>query len=171
MDPDIRSWFERFGFPKDPVPPGLTMTFVRREGTLFARLHSPDGDEIERPLRPLADLFAADAPEPVLEVDPDRYLSLLQSIEIAIVEFDSEHPGATDGKVLRVLDGLIERLEEEALGPMRTRIQDRLRLELSLRDWTRAEVLACLNKVRKSVKLHRSSGGERGYLDFIRGYV
>ncbi len=171
MDPDIRSWFERFGFPRDPGPAGLTMAFVRKEGTLFARLHSPDGEEIERPLRPLDDLFATEGPEPVLEVDSDRHLPLLQSIEVAIVDVATEHRDTTDAKVLRLLDGLIERLEEEAPGSMRTRIQDRLRLELSLRNWSRSEVLACLRKVRKSVKVHRSGGGERGYLDFISGFA
>jgi hypothetical protein len=131
---------------RGPQPLELAATFLRREGQLYVRLTGPKGRAIEHRLKALQDLYSSERPTAEVLWSDEVYLPLLSSIEGAIASFYREHPELTDGQVLLVLEGLIRRLEPEEADPLRTRIQDHLRLQLSLADWSQQEVLRCLNE-------------------------
>ena len=71
------------------------------------------------------------------------------------------------------LQGLIKFLafDEEPEMPLRKEIHRWLRVCLSLTSYTRQEVLAALECILKSVKLHRSVDGPTGYLEFIDEFM
>jgi hypothetical protein len=170
MDPELNASIDRLAA-RSEGGDEPTVSLRREGGVLRVLLRAPGGEEIDRPLKPLADLYAEKEGTPAREIDPEEYLTLLRCIEGAISAFYDEHPDTTDARAIRVLEGLIDRLEPEEPGPMRLSIQDHLRLELSLNDWSRFEVLACLRKIRKSVKLHRAGEASQVYLEFISRFT
>jgi len=128
----------------------------------------------------------------------DRYIDVLQNIESAIVDTYRQHPEMNDQNVKNVLDVLIRSYEVEArsyslpapkfssptkelyenvramcnwrLGkaPLIKESGQPLQLEMSPK--TVAEIIACLKRIRLSVKTHKS-GGRRGYLHFVSQFV
>jgi hypothetical protein len=56
---------------------------------------------------------------------------------------------------------------EAAQDELATAVQLKLRLVLSLNDYSRQDVRQALRKVKQSANRHNRDGGRRGYLDFI----
>ena len=128
----------------------------------------------------------------------DRYMDVLQNIESAIVGTYRQHPELSDRNVKDVLDVLIRSYQIEARGHslpaprfssptkelyenVRSMCNWRLGkesltdesgqpLELEISPQTTAEIIACLKRIRLSLKIHKS-GGRRGYLDFASQFV
>ncbi len=127
----------------------------------------------------------------------DRYLDVLQNIEFAIVSTYREHPELADSNVERVLELLIRVYGAEAnqrpappmhLAELDAQLADRIR---AMCDWrlgrgeglsteagpvqpepkTADEMIACLKRIRLSVKRWTKQGGRQGYLNFINEYV
>ncbi len=128
----------------------------------------------------------------------DRYMDVLQNIESAIVGTYRQHPELSDRNVKDVLDILTRSYEVEARGHslpapkfssptkelyenVRSMCDWRLGkgalidesgqpLEREMSPKTINEILACLKRIRLSLKTHKS-GGRHGYLDFVRQFV
>jgi hypothetical protein len=130
----------------------------------------------------------------------EQYEDVLQNIEFAIVSTYHERPeDISDWSVESALDELIRTYAAEFSGrTMRSArlseaeqmIYDRIR---GMCEWrlgreqlqaegapailqefepkTLDEIVACLKRVRTSVKRWHKSGGRRGYLDFVGRYV
>lgn len=128
----------------------------------------------------------------------DRYMDVLQNIESAIVGTYRQHPELSDRNVKDVLDVLIRSYQIEARGhslpalrfsSATKELYENVRsicnwrlgkesltdeggqpLELEISPQTIAGIIACLKRIRLSLKTHKS-GGRRGYLDFVSQFV
>ena len=128
----------------------------------------------------------------------NRYTDVLQNIESAIVSTYRQHPEMSDRNVKDVLDALIRHYQVEARGhslpaPRFTSPTGELYENVqSTCDWrlgekeltgeggqtlvvgvspkTHDEIIACLKRIRLSIKTHKS-GGRHGYLDFVSQFV
>jgi hypothetical protein len=129
----------------------------------------------------------------------DRYLDVLQNIEFAIVSVYNEHPDLVDSNVDRALEALIRVYNAEAnqrtppalkLSEIDQTLFDRIR---DMCEWrlgrgeavqvetdtgefkptpkTVEEIVACLKRIRLSVKRWTTQGGRQGYLRFVSQYV
>jgi hypothetical protein len=130
----------------------------------------------------------------------EQYQDVLQNIEFAIVSTYRERPDEiSDWSVEAALDALIRAYGAEHTGrtlrPARLSeaeqmIYDRVRgmcawrlgreqllaeqapaILQEIQTKTLDEIVACLKRVRTSVKRWHKSGGRRGYLDFVGRYV
>lgn len=126
-----------------------------------------------------------------------KYESVLQNIEAAIIKVYRQHPDLTDARVDAALEGLV-RLYTTA---MKGRSAPKLKLseveqeiceEVKIRcDWwlgrrtlrldgedvpgpqpplTHEETVACLRRIRSSIKLWTTEFGKTGYLRFVSQY-
>ncbi|MHB1347347.1 MAG: hypothetical protein ACYCXK_07645 [Candidatus Humimicrobiaceae bacterium] len=111
------------------------------------------------------------APEQSLSLDidwdDDYYISLLNTIEGTIRHIDDSNTGLTDTKVIFSLEELVSRPELKSNDIIIKEINQQLRFQLSISDYTRSEVRRALRKVLKSANRHNRTSGIRGYLDFI----
>ncbi|MCY2950537.1 MAG: hypothetical protein NTU53_00985 [Planctomycetota bacterium] len=115
-------------------------------------------------LKPLAELFGPDRAPPGEGWDDDeRILVLLLQIEESIKQFFcDEDPALTDSHTALVLSNLAMKPgRDPGDDPLCRLVQARLRLMLSLNDYSRQEVRWALNKIERSVQLHRSLDGPR----------
>lgn len=129
----------------------------------------------------------------------EQYFDVLQNIETAIVSVYEIDGRLLDLDVLDALDVLIGNytLEEQGVGTRTSRLSGRAqrvhdmarricewrlgrqplntanlptgrgtRGELSL-----AELVLCLKRIRKSVRLWNGQGGRQGYLDYVRQFL
>jgi hypothetical protein len=103
--------------------------------------------------------------------DDDYYISLLNTIEGTIRNIDDSCTGLTDAKVIFSLEELVFKPELKSDDVLIKGINQRLRFQLSISDYTRSEVKGALRKVLKSAKRHNRTGGIRGYLDFIMQFI
>lgn len=127
----------------------------------------------------------------------EQYQDVLQNIEFAIVTVYHQQPELLDYDVETVLAALIRTYQAEqsqrqvappVLNPLRQGLYDAVQgmCELRLGRETLAheggpdfalptvsleEIIACLKRIRKSVKTWSKRGGRRGYLSFVEQYV
>lgn len=134
----------------------------------------------------------------MMEPFEDRYLDVLQNIESAIVNVCRQYPELSDQNVKNVLDALIRSYEVEARGyslptpkfsPTTKALYENVGLicnwrlgkelltdgesrplELEDSPKTIKEIIACLKRIRLSIKMHKS-GGQRGYLNFVSQFI
>ena len=128
-----------------------------------------------------------------------QYFDVLQNIEAAILTAYENNPRLLDVDVLEALDALIRSyaLEERGISPRMSALsgpsqrvldvtrrvcQWRLgRQPLHATDPTAAplttgelsvgELVLCLKRIRKSVRLWNQQGGRQGYLDYVRQFL
>ena len=128
----------------------------------------------------------------------ERHLDVLQNIEFAIVSVYHEHPDLADSNVDRVLEGLIRiytavlnqrpdpilsfsELDQTLLSQIRGMCEWRLghdepqthaeKKMIASEPKTPDEIVACLKRIRKSVKRWTKQGGQQGYLRFVSRYI
>ena len=129
----------------------------------------------------------------------DEFLDVLQNLEIAILQVYHEHPELIDSEVSRTLQALSDVYVAETLGrsprdfklsPLEnrllSRIQDMAEWRLGRRSSpegnelhvaaapppiTTEDLLACMDRILKSVRKWNKHYGVRGYLDFIKDHV
>jgi hypothetical protein len=128
----------------------------------------------------------------------EQYFDVLQNIETAIVSVYEIDATLLDFDVLEAVDVLIRNyaLEEESGGTRTSRlsspaqrVHDAVRLICEWRlgsrpldtanpadrwasgELSRAELLLCLKRLRKSVRLWNKQGGRQGYLDYVRQFL
>lgn len=96
--------------------------------------------------------------------------SLCMAIEYAIAYYDhSNDHGLRDDVTIRMLEKLSMKPEMPLTG-VGALVQAYLRLELSLEDYSRADVRQAVRKIQRSAQRH-SKDGPRGYLDFIHHFM
>ena len=128
----------------------------------------------------------------------EQYLDVLQNIETAIVTAYEEDPRLLDLDVMDALDVLIRNyaLEEQGVGTRTSRLSgpaqrvhdlarricewrlgrqplntaDPLADRWASGDLSLAELVLCLKRIRKSVRLWNEQGGRQGYLDYVRQF-
>jgi len=128
------------------------------------------------------------------EAFEDRYLDVLQNIEFAIVSVYNENPDLADANVDRALEGLIRQYNAEVNNRSRPKVtlaeadqpvfervhemcewrlgrSEGPHAEMDLEPLSLEEVVACLKRIRLSVKRWTTQGGRQGYLRFINQYV
>jgi len=124
--------------------------------------------ELTYQLKELPELYAPEQSFSLdIHWDDDYYISLLNTIEGTISYIDDSNTGLTDAKVIYSLEELVFRPAIKSNDIIIKEINERLRFQLSISDYTRSEVRGALRKVLKSAKRHNRTGGIRGYLDFI----
>ncbi len=129
----------------------------------------------------------------------ERYQDVLQNIEFAIISVYREHPEMTNDHVLSAVNALIRTYNAELKGrepspstldPLRQSVYERMmgmcewrlgRRSLSIsvdgspappkKPLSMEEILACLKRIRKSIKFWQRRSGRRGYLDFVSQFV
>ncbi|MGH9424483.1 MAG: hypothetical protein ACRD3J_31210 [Thermoanaerobaculia bacterium] len=129
----------------------------------------------------------------------DRFFDFLQNIEFAILGVYDDDKTLLDLDVIDALDALVRRYaaEEQNRTPPGLRLSDRARrVYLAVErvcDWrlgrtplnegeieppvpaevsyTIADILLCLKRIRKSVKLWNEQGGRQGYLDYVSEFI
>lgn len=126
----------------------------------------------------------------------DDYLDVLQNIEFAIVQVYHSNQTLMDYEVEKALNNLIQtykrpnrepklhsnRLADEVYGAVKAMCDwrlgsdllvstDGLALPTDIDPLTVDEIVACLKRIRKSVRTWNKRGGRQGYLKFIEQYV
>ena len=128
----------------------------------------------------------------------ERYMDVLQNLEFAIVSVYHEYPELADSNVDRVLEGLIRiytavlnqrpgpvlsfsELDQTLLSQIRGMCEWRLGHDgpqtqagekmIVSEPKTPDEIVACLKRIRKSVKRWTKQGGQQGYLRFVSRYI
>jgi hypothetical protein len=126
------------------------------------------GKKTRYTLKPLAELYGPGRVVSSIDPKDDHYMPLLLRIEEDIITHDGAALDLSDGLVSLALDRMAS---NPAAAPgsdaLCRRLQLGLRLVLSLNDYSKQEVKLAIRKIAKSVELHTSLGGIRGYLDFI----
>jgi hypothetical protein len=126
----------------------------------------------------------------------EKYMSVLQNIEAAIVSVYNNHPDLTDWSVSSILEKLERAYKNETSGrtapPNRfTELEQELfdmvklicdwRLGREVDDSTLPanvvkpldpeEIIACLKRLQRSVKLWTKQGGRQGYLNYVSSFI
>ncbi len=129
----------------------------------------------------------------------DDYLDVLQNIEFAIVGVYKDEPDLLDYDVDQALNGLMayyrakDRGRNAKLPKLSEDSQQVFTSVKKMCDWrlgedvlieesslaglenpsslTFGEIIMCLKRIRKSVKLWTKQGGRQGYLQFVSQYV
>jgi len=131
--------------------------------------------EIETPhgvkrhiLKPVADLFGAGSRDEPRDPKNEYFMPLLYGIEESLLAFYQADPDLTDGRTGLVLSRLAAKPGCEPGDDLLCAfVQTRLRLILSLNDYSREEVRWALHTIERSVARHTRADGPQGYLEFI----
>ncbi len=122
-------------------------------------LSLPDGSQVT--LKGLTELYVEAKPAKDSEID-----ALAMVMEYAIAHYDHHHDhGLRDAETIKMLDKLSMK-PEVALDGVGAVVQAHLRLELSLKDYSRADVRTAVRRIQRSAQ-RNSKGNERGYLNHI----
>ena len=166
MDEQLLSLMQTAGLPSQtgPRPRGVVFRDIS-QGQIGV---GPDGKKQDYLLKPLSQLFGKGSGVETLDPTDEWFMPLLMPIEEAIVLYWRENPSLSDGQVALVL----EEMAMDPAGPahnepLKQEIPARLRLTLSLNDYSRQEVKMAIRKISKSVQRHTRLAGPRGYLTFI----
>jgi len=127
----------------------------------------------------------------------DEFLDVLQNLEVAILEVYADHPELSDSEVSRTLQALSDVYVAETIGrrprdfnlsPLENKLFSRVNdmaawrlgrrpspgtddIPTALPPITTENIIACLDRILKSVRKWNKHFGVRGYLDFIREHV
>jgi hypothetical protein len=126
----------------------------------------------------------------------DEYQDVLQNIEFAIVSVYRQDRSVLDMDVLDAVNALTRcyEAEKEGRNPPKAPLSDRSQkvFDLAWRacEWrlgrhpgmpyppdehptahTPAEIVACLKRLRSSIKLWSKEGGRQGYLNFVQQFI
>lgn len=125
----------------------------------------------------------------------EKYMDVLQNIEFGIVRVYRGHPELTDWDVLRAIEALIRTYQqkrdfEPPLKPLQQEIYESVKAmcdwrlgeatftdekgnpaEVPIKPLERAEILACLKRIQRSIEHWNKQGGQKGYLEFIVQFV
>jgi hypothetical protein len=104
------------------------------------------------------------------EPSDELLMPVLIAIEEEITRCYEEDVSLTDGAVSVALKQLSMNPDTLSADPVARRIQLKLRLTLSLNDFSRQDVRRSIRQVLRSVERHSRSEGRQGYLDFISSY-
>ena len=129
----------------------------------------------------------------------EEYMDVLQNIEVGIMSVYREHPELTDWEALEAIEALIRHYRAEASGRKSPRLRlPGLAKEVFERvqffcEWRLGrevlvdeegnpvplqpepipleDLIACLKRIRSSIKLWNKQGGRQGYLNFVSQFI
>jgi hypothetical protein len=129
----------------------------------------------------------------------EEYEDVLHNLESAIVMYYRNHPDLIDAEVETALDWLIKLYSAQAQGknssacPMKgisgevaeevkricewrlgresLEVTDEKGNPLEMESLKPSEIVACLKRIKSSIKLWTKKGGRQGYLDFVQEYI
>lgn len=132
----------------------------------------------------------------MIDFEDDRYIDVLQNIEFSVVEVYRSEPELLDSEVERALRAVVVALnagqkgkefdlDAAKLTPRGRKVFDAVcktcqwRMGPGVSDGstfgpaprTSEELVACLQRVRKSVRRWTKEKGKKGYLEFVKDYV
>jgi hypothetical protein len=166
MDKELNDLITRFGKWEnieaigDQKEASFNLDFSKEEKGLIKL--SSGNEDVSFKLKELNTLYN----ENIKDDSHEHVLPLLMAIETAIRNFDLNQEKITDARVINILEKLSMKPEMESSDTLMTLISLQIRLQLSLGDYSRANVRHAFRKISKSASLHNESG-TRGYLDFI----
>ncbi|MEK6921310.1 MAG: hypothetical protein AABX82_05475, partial [Nanoarchaeota archaeon] len=108
----------------------------------------------------------------IIDNDREAFLPIIMAIEETIWSYYMDNGSLKDSDIIETLKDIrdnifSEKVEFNALG---NEILNKLKLVLYLNNYDRRDLSLSISSVLKSVKLHRSMSGSRGYLNFISGF-
>jgi hypothetical protein len=120
-------------------------------------------------LKPLGALYGPGNPGVELDPTSETFMPLFLAIEETIVLHFRRGPSLTDNQVTQTLEriGLRPEADADAADSLGRELLLKLRLSLSISNYSRQELRAALRKIGKSVARHHREGGPQGYLQFI----
>jgi len=146
--------------------------FSSNEEEGLIKIESAKGDFTHK-LKPLNELFSQENSK-ITEINwkDQYYLNLLYAIERAIKRiYEGTYYRITDSDVIPVLETLAMKPETVNNNSVLKAINQELRLQLSMNNYSRHEVKMAIRKILNSAKKHNKQGGLRGYLGFVLKYV
>jgi hypothetical protein len=144
---------------------GMTLRF--NEGTHEVEI-AARGEKRRYKLKPLIELYGKDRGA---NIKSDEFVPLLAAIEEQVVLHNlEEEPTLSDGPVLLIMKQLGMDPDHEPAERLGKRIHGSLRLCLSLNEYSRQNVKNAFRQISKSIQIHTSMGGIRGYVGFIREF-
>jgi len=135
----------------------------------------------------------------VAETFEEKYEDVLQNIEFALVQVYREHKEMTDWEARDAVNALIRTYKAELRGrtapslqlkPLVQKAYDSVQgmcewrlgrehmvdenkqpVDLEMKPQTVDEIIACLQRVLRSIELWQKEGGRRGYFNFVSQFV
>ncbi len=135
----------------------------------------------------------------MVDFSVEKYLDVLQNIEVGIVSTYEENPGLTDTGTMYAVETLIKvysgelrgrevalpqfKPEEQAvysatkamcewrLGRAVMKDDKGKEMKVDMEPLTVEEIIACLKRIRKSIETWYKRGGRRGYYEFVKQYI
>lgn len=129
----------------------------------------------------------------------DKYLDVLHNIETALVHAYDEHKEMTDWETRDAVKALLRTYKAEARGraapslQLKPLVQEAYDSVKIMCDWrlgratiltedgnppkdlpppkTLDEMIACLQRILRSIEMWQKEGGRRGYYNFVSGFV
>ena len=145
--------------------------FSSNEEEGLIKIESAKGDFTHK-LKPLNELFCQENGKAAeIDWEDSHYIHLLYTIERAIKRIYELNYALTDSDVIPVLETLAMKPETVSKNIILKSINQELRLQLSMNDYSRHEVKMAIRKILNSAKSRYKQGGLRGYLNFIMKYV
>jgi len=110
--------------------------------------------------------------EAINDLDRSAFLPILFGIEEAIYLSYKKDSSLEDSKIIESLKKLRDNIfsDNTDYNDSENAIINKIKRVLELNSFSKRDVLLSISKVLNSVKLHRSTGGKKGYLSFISGF-
>jgi hypothetical protein len=169
MDPDLARVLGELEAKEEA---GLIRTETETDGTWLYMQRGATESRIA--LKPLLQLLCAGDHVHAVDPDDDRHLNILMGIEMTILQHYRDNPCLTDADVLRTLDRMAQFLGRDGqrvVGHLGQVIETRLRMVLSIADYSFRDVRKLLRYILRSVERHRKWNGANGYLEFIEAQL
>ena len=106
------------------------------------------------------------------DTNTEAFMPLLMAIEETIWRHYSEDDSLKDSNIIESLKSVRNNIlsNDVKFNEMENDIINRIKLILFLNNYDRRDLSLSISKVLKSAKLHKSTGGSRGYLNFISDF-
>ncbi len=106
------------------------------------------------------------------DTNTEAFMPLLMAIEETIWRHYSEDGSLKDSDIIESLKNIRNNISSNDVkfNEMENNIITRIKLVLFLNNYDKRDLSLSISKVLKSAKLHRSTGGSRGYLNFISDF-
>ncbi|MDN3514227.1 MAG: hypothetical protein NG747_07490 [Candidatus Brocadia sp.] len=149
----------------------FTLSFSNEEDGLV-RIASVKGSFVYK-LKQLNELFSTENDKvTVIDWKDQHYMLLLYTIEQAVKKvYEEDYARLTDADIIPVLKTLAVKPESVSKNIISKSINQKLRFQLSIKNYSRQEVKMAIRKILTSAERLNKQGGLRGYLDFILEHV
>ena len=107
--------------------------------------------------------------EAINDTNREAFIPIIMAVEESIWSYYLENNSLKDSEVIELLKNLRDNIlsEKASLNGLEEEIINKIKLVLFLNSYDKRDLSLSISSVLKSAKLHRSMGGNRGYLTFI----